>query len=136
MLGDAVAIIAVDAPQRDRRTHHILGAIRRQTLISCGHLSLLHVGDKPLTIACITRLHQPMDFLTLHCLSQHRQQMPLPLFPQPGIWHIVEMDPLFALGIPTATGGDARQMRTVLAMAAMGLDDHDRAAFAWLATDS
>ncbi len=53
--------------------------------------------------------------------------MPLPLFPQQGIGHIVQMDPLLGCLIPAATGGNAMQMRIVLAMAAMRLDDHDGA---------
>jgi len=35
------------------------------------------------------------------------------------------MDPLLGCLIPAATGGNAMQMRIVLAIAAMRLDDHD-----------
>src|SRR6266851_10044214 len=64
VIGDPLAIIAVDAPERDRRTHHIFGQIPRQALIPCGHIALLHVGHKPLAISRVTRIHQPIDLLT------------------------------------------------------------------------
>src|SRR5919198_3471539 len=35
VIRDPLAIIAVDPPERDRRTHHIFGQIPRQTLIPC-----------------------------------------------------------------------------------------------------
>src|SRR5262245_59960942 len=58
MIGDVVPIIAIDAPERDRRTHHILGQIGRQARIPGRHIALLHVGHKPLAIAPVTRIHQ------------------------------------------------------------------------------
>lgn len=57
MIRDAVAIIAVDPPDRDRRTRHIFRQVGRQTLIPCGHITLLDIGDKALAIARVTRIH-------------------------------------------------------------------------------
>jgi hypothetical protein len=51
--------------------------------------------------------------------------MPLPLFPQQGLRHIVEMAPLLGLGIPPAPGRNDMEMRVVLPMAAMRLDHDD-----------
>ena len=69
MIGHLVPIIAINAPERDRGTHHILGQIGGQTLLPCGDLSFLHIGHKPLTIARITRLHQPPHLWRLDRLS-------------------------------------------------------------------
>src|SRR5262249_4891510 len=60
--------------------------------------------------------------------------MPLPLLPQHGIRHIIQMDPLPGLGIPAATRGNDVQMRMVLPVAAMRLDDHDIAPLEGAAT--
>ena len=46
------------------------------------------------------------------------------------------MHPLAGLLIPAATRGNAVQMRIVLPIAAMRLDDHDVAAFEGAATDT
>ena len=135
VIRDPLAIIAVNAPERDRRTHHIFGQIPRQTLIPCRDIPFLHVGDKPLAIACVTRSDQPPDLRRLHRLAQHGQQMPLPLLPQQGIGHIIEMHPLLGLLIPSTTGGDDVQMGIVLAITAMGLDDDDVTAFEVRAAD-
>src|SRR5207244_2253399 len=51
--------------------------------------------------------------------------MPLPLLAQHGIRHILQMHPLPGLWIPSPTGGDDMQMRVVLAIATMRLDDPD-----------
>jgi hypothetical protein len=45
------------------------------------------------------------------------------------------MPPLSRLLIPSTTGGDDVQRGSVLAIAAMGLDDDDRTAFEVLAAD-
>src|SRR6478672_23086 len=135
VIGDAVAILAVDAPERDRWTHDILGQIPRQTLIPCGHIAFLSIGDNALAITRVTRLDQPLHLLGLHRLPQHREQRPLPLLAQQAIRHVVQMHPLLGLLIPSPTGGDDVQRGIVLAMTAMGLDDQDGAAREGAATD-
>src|SRR6266704_595387 len=45
------------------------------------------------------------------------------------------MHPLLCLLIPSATGGNAMQMRIVLPIAAMGLDNHDVAPLEIVAAD-
>ena len=45
------------------------------------------------------------------------------------------MYPLLSLRIPSPTGGDDVQVRIVLAIAPMGLDDHNITTFECLATD-
>ena len=135
MIGDAVAIIAVDAPERARRTHDICGQIPCQTLIPCGHIAFLSVGDQSLARARVTHLNQLLHLLGLHRLAQHRQQRPLPLLAQQAIRHVIQGHPLFGLLIPSTTGGDEVQMGILLAMAAMGLDNHDGAALEGAATD-
>jgi hypothetical protein len=135
VIGDAVPIIPVKTPQRDRRTDDICGQVARQTLIPCGDLTLLDVRHKPRTITRITRRHQPPHLRRLDRLASHRQQRPRPLLAQHGIWSIVAMHPLPGLRLPSATGGDDVQMGVVLAMAAMRLDHHDVATLERGATD-
>ena len=60
----------------------------------------------------------------------------LGLLAQQAIWHVVQVHPLLGLRIPSSTGGDDVQMGIVLAIAAMGLDNHDAAALEGAATDS
>src|SRR4029434_27686 len=62
--------------------------------------------------------------------------MPVPFFPEQTVRHIVQMPPLLALRIPSSTRGNDMQMGVVLAVAAMGLDDHDIAPFERLATET
>ena len=69
MIGHLVPIIAINAPERDRGTHHILGQIGGQTLIPGGDISFLHIGHKPLTIARLTRIHQPPHLRRLDRLA-------------------------------------------------------------------
>src|SRR5262245_24899347 len=135
VIRDPLAIIAVDPPERDRRTHHIFGQIPRQTLIPCRDIPFLYVGDKPLAIACVTRIDQPPALRRLDRLAQHSQQMPLPLLPQQGIRHIVKVDPLLRLWIPAATRGNDMQMRIVVPIPSVGLDHDDIAALQGPATD-
>jgi hypothetical protein len=135
VIRDTVAIIAVDPPKRDRWTHHIFGSISSQTLIPCGDIAFLHVGDKSRTIPRVTGIDQALHLLGLYRLPEHREEMPLPLLAQQGIRHIVEMDPLLRLPIPAATRRDDMQMRVVLPIASMGLDDDDIAALELCAAD-
>ena len=135
MIGNTVPLITINTPERDRRTHDIFGQIPRQTLIPCGHIAFLDVGDKSLAIARVTGIDEPLDFLGLHRLPQHGQQIPLPLLAQQAIWHILQVHPLLGLSIPSPTGGDDVQMGIILAIAAMGLDDQNVAALEGAATD-
>jgi hypothetical protein len=135
-LRDPLPIVASDPPERDRRTHHLCGQIRRQTLIPRRHIALLDVGDTPLAIPRGTRLHQPRALLRLSWLSQHCQQIPRPRRAQHGIRHIRQMHPLLGLLIPAAAGGHTMQMGVGLPMTAMRLEDQDGAALEGAATDS
>jgi hypothetical protein len=136
MIRDPVSVVEIDPPERDGRTHHILGQIRRQALIPRRDITLLHVRHEPLAIARVTRIDQPIDLLGLHRLSEHRQEMPLLLFPQHGIGQIIQMDPLVAFRFPAAAGGNDIQMGVVFPIAAMGLDDDDVASLDLCATDT
>ena len=135
VIGDAVPIIPVDTPPRDRRTDDILGQGARQTLLPCRDLAFWHIAHTPLTIARITRIHQPPHLRRLDRLASHRQQMPLPLFPQQALRDIVEMAPLLGRGIPPAPGRNDMEMRVVLPMAAMPLHHDDGAPLEGRATD-
>ena len=89
VIGDPLAIIAIKAPEGDRWTHHIFGQIGRQALIARRDIALLYVGDEPVAISRVTEINQTVDLCRPQRLSQHRQQMPLPLFSQHRIWLIL-----------------------------------------------
>src|SRR6266851_130171 len=88
-----------------------------------------------MAISCVTRIDESMNLRGLQPLPKPGQQIPLPLFAQQGIGQVVEMHPLAGLAIPSATGGNDRQMGIVLAIAPMGLDHYDVAALEVTATD-
>ena len=52
--GDAVAIIAIDAPERDRRADYIFHQVGGQALVACRDISFLHVCHKPRAVSCET----------------------------------------------------------------------------------
>src|SRR5713226_2296094 len=113
MRRDPVPIVAIDTPERDGRTHHVLREIPRHTLIPCRPIALVDIGHKPLAIARVTRLDESTDRLALHRLSQHRPQRPVPFFPEPTIQPLVQMPPLCGVWLPSPTGGDERQRGVV-----------------------
>jgi hypothetical protein len=87
----------------------------------CEHITFLHGGHNPRTIARVTHIAELLDLGGLHRLPQHGQQMPLPLLPEQAIGHVVQMNPLPGLRVPSATGGNEVHMGSVLAIAPMRL---------------
>src|SRR6266581_628155 len=61
MVRDSRAIIAIDAPDGDRRAHHVFGHVARQALILRRDFALLHVGHQAIGILLETRIHQLVD---------------------------------------------------------------------------
>src|SRR5438552_18518609 len=82
MIRHPCAIIAIDAPDGDRRTHHVLGHVACHTVRLRGDGALLHVGYQPVRVLPETGVHQLIDGLSLESLASHSQQMPLPLAPE------------------------------------------------------
>src|SRR5713101_6500187 len=78
MVRDPLAVIAIDAPDGDRRAHHILGHVARHALVLRRDLALLHVGHQAVGILPKTRIHQLVDRVSLQRLAYHAQQVPLP----------------------------------------------------------
>src|SRR5215510_2867132 len=66
-----------------------------------------------------------MDRVRLERLAQHGQEVPLLLTAQERIGQILEMLPARALGLIAPTGGEHMQMRMVLAIAPMRVEDRD-----------
>jgi len=89
MVRHPLAVIAINPPDGDRRTHHIFGDIARQTLVLRGDCALLHVGHETVGILRETRIHQPVAGLRLERLTHHAQQIPLPLTTQQRIGQIL-----------------------------------------------
>jgi hypothetical protein len=79
-------------------------------------------------IARVTGLYPPRDRLGLSSLAQPREPGPLPLRAEQGIRPGVQRQPAWSWLLPAATGGEEVPMGMVLAMAAMGWEDPDRAA--------
>src|SRR6266446_3444246 len=50
MVRDPRAIIAINTPDGDRWTHHVLRHVARQTLILRGDLALLHIGHQTIGV--------------------------------------------------------------------------------------
>src|SRR6266702_7209346 len=81
MVRHPLAIVAINAPDGDRRADDVFGHIARHTLILRRDGPLLHVGHQAVGILPETRIYQLIDRLSLQRLAEHRQQMPLPLAP-------------------------------------------------------
>src|SRR5262249_4974065 len=94
MVGDPLAIIAINAPDGDRRAHHLLGYIARQALVLRGDSPLLHVRHQAVGVLPEKRIDQPLNRIGLEGLAQHRQQGPPPLPHQQVIGQILEFIPL------------------------------------------
>src|SRR6266567_1736829 len=135
MVRDPVAIIAINAPDRDRGTHDIFGHVARQTLILRRDVALLDVAHQAVGILLETPIHQLVDDLRLERLAHHAQQMPLPLAMEQLIRQVMQVFPALALLIIAPTGGDQMQMGMVLTIAAMGVEHHDGATLESLAPD-
>jgi len=88
MVGDALTIIPVKPSQGERWTHHILRSIRRHTLIARRHITLLHIGDKPVGLLSVASLHQTSHRVSFQGRSTYLQDIPLPLLVQHRIGHI------------------------------------------------
>src|SRR5713101_1324593 len=125
MIGDPLAILAIDAPDSHRGAHHVLGYVACHTVRLRGDGALLQVGHQPVRVLPETGVHQLVDGLCLERLAQHGQQMPLPLAPEQRVGQILEMLPARARGIIAPTGGEHMQMRVRLPIAAMRVEYGD-----------
>src|SRR5262245_58903967 len=135
MVRDPVAIIAINPPDGDRRTHHVFGHVARQTLILRRDGALLHVGHQAIRILPETRIHQLVHRLSCQCLAHHAQEVPLPFATQEIVGQELEMLPALSLGIIPPTGGEQMQMGVVLPIAPMGVEHGDVAPPECLAPD-
>jgi hypothetical protein len=106
MVCDPYAIIAIDAPNRDRRADHVLRHVACHALRLGGDLPLLYISYQAVGIFPETALHQLVDGVGLQRLAEPRQQMPLPLAPEQLVGQILEMLPARVLGIIAPTGSE------------------------------
>src|SRR5216683_3662513 len=135
MVRDPLAIIAIDAPDGDRRAHHVCGHVARQTLVLRWDVALLDVAHQAVGILLETPLHQLVDDLRLERLAHHAQQMPLPRAMEQLIRQVMQVFPALSLLIIAPTGGDQMPMGMVVTIAPMGMDHHDVAPLEPLAPD-
>ena len=113
MIRDSFAIIAINTPDGDRRAHHVLGHVARHTLRLRRDVPLLHIGHQAVGILPETPIDQLRDRLGPQRLTEHRQQMPLPLTTQQLVGQIRQMFPALSQTIIAPTGGDQVQMGVV-----------------------
>src|SRR6266852_1545023 len=125
MIRHPCALIAIDALDGDRRTHHVLGYVACHTVRLRGDGALLHNGHQPVRVLPETGVDQLVDGFCLERLAQHGQQMPLPLATEQRVWQILEMLAARARGIIAPTGGEHMQMRVRLPIAAMRVEYGD-----------
>src|SRR6266702_3083502 len=69
MVRHPLAVIAINAPDSDRRTHHVLRHVARQTLGLRRDLALLHVGHQTIGVVPETPIHQLVDRVSLQRLA-------------------------------------------------------------------
>src|SRR5262245_32814416 len=69
MICHPLPIVAINAPDGDRWTHHVFGHVAGHTLRLRGDSALLHVGHQPVGILPETRIHQPGDRFSLERLE-------------------------------------------------------------------
>ena len=112
-----LAVLAIKAPDSDRRAHDVCGHVARSALILRGNAALLHVGHQAVRLLVKTRLHQLVSRLGLERLAQQRQQVPLPLTAQQLIGEITPMLPAFSRRVIAPAGGNPMQVRMVLPIA-------------------
>ena len=65
MGGDPLPLRTIDASDRERRAHHVLGDVTRHTLRLRRHFALLHVGHQTIGGFPETSIYQPLDRISL-----------------------------------------------------------------------
>src|SRR5438876_1258175 len=135
MVRDPFAIIAIDAPDSDRRAHHVLGHVARQALVLRRHFALLHVRHQTIWILPETQIDQTLHRIRLKRLAKRVHQVPLPLVTQELVRQKTPMLPALRRRIIATTGGDQVQVRVVLTVTPVCMDHGDVAPPERLAPD-
>src|SRR5437016_2206908 len=113
MVRDPFAIIAIDAPDSDRRAYHVLGYVARQALVLRRHFALVHVRQQTTRILQETQIDQTLHRIRLKRLAKRVHQVPLPLVTQELVGQKTQMLPALRRRIIATTGGDQVQVRVV-----------------------
>jgi hypothetical protein len=121
MVRDVFAVIAINAPDRDRRAHHVCGHVARHALGLRRDLPLVHVGHQTVGIFPATHIHQLFDSVGCERRASRAQPVPLPFATQEGVGQGLEMLPALARAIIPPTGGNHMQMGMILPIAPMGV---------------
>jgi len=127
MIRHPLPIIPIKAPDRDGRTHHILGPVTRHTLRLRRESPLLDVGHQPVRVRPATGIHSLLHGVGLQRLASGGSQMPLPRTAQERIGQVLEMLPAIRLDIIAPTGGQPMQVGMVLPMTPVGVKHRHRA---------
>src|SRR5712692_11337672 len=135
MVRDSLAIIAINAPDGNRRAHDVCGHVARQTLILRWDFAFLHVGHQAVGIFPETRIHQLVDRFGFERLAHHAQQVPLPLATQQLVGQVMHVFPALPLAIIAPTGRNQMQMGMVVPIAPMRVKHRDVATPERLAPD-
>jgi hypothetical protein len=78
LLRAPLALIALEAPDRHRGAHHVLGHVTRHAVRRRGDGALLDVGHQAVGLRPKTRLHPLVDRLRLARVAHPAQHVPLP----------------------------------------------------------
>jgi hypothetical protein len=103
---DAATIIVIDTTYGDWRCDDIFGEVGGQSVITRRHVPLLDLGDEAIGVAPEAGIDEPFHSRGGQGLTQHGQDMPLPVLVERLIGQIVQMHPAFLVCIPAAAGGD------------------------------
>lgn len=121
MIRHPAAIIAIDTSNGDRWGHHIFCQVGGQGVIACRYVAWLDLGNEALWVSPEAEINEPFDPRCGQGLTQHAQDMPLPVLIQRLIRQIIQMHPALVLHIPAAAGGDEVQVGIVLTITSMGM---------------
>src|SRR4029453_2735506 len=98
-------------------------------------LPLLYIGHQAIGILLETRIHQPVDRVSLQRLAPHAQQVPLPCATQEIVGQVLQMFPALSRRLISPAGGEQMEMRMVLPIAPMRMEYHNIAPSKRLAPD-
>jgi hypothetical protein len=122
MLRHPRAIVAIPAPDRDRRAHHVRGHVTSHAGRLRREGALVHVGHQPVGIRAATGVHPLVEGLRLARRAEHGQPLPRPRAPEERGGQGLAMRPARAWGLLPSTGGEPLQRGRGLPMTPMRVE--------------
>ena len=110
---DPLTSRALEAPDGERRAHHVWGHVTRHTLLLRRDVALWDVAHQAVGRRLATPLHPLVDALRLERLAHQTPQMPLPRALSQLRGQVLQVFPALSLLIIAPTGGEQMQSSTV-----------------------